>query len=235
MTVPSMSDRPLVSVIMAVKDGERFIAQALDSIQAQTYTNHETVVVDGASTDRSVEIARRYPGVRVIPETGAGFSGAWNDGIGAARGRLIAILDSDDVWEPEKLERQVEVLERRPEVDYVITRMRFFLEPGEECPPPFRPHLFENDHVAHMPSALLARRELFDTVGLFSTTEYTVSSDIDWFARAKDSPAVLAVVDEPLVSKRVHDSNLSNVGAQDLNRQIVALLHDSVARRRAAS
>ena len=104
-----MSERPLVSIVMAVKDGERFIAQGLDSIRAQTYERHETLVVDGASQDRSVEIAQRYSQVRVIPQTGTGFSGAWNEGIEAARGDLIAILDSDDVWEPRKLERQVEV------------------------------------------------------------------------------------------------------------------------------
>ncbi len=230
-----MSEQPLVSVVVAVKDGERFLAQALDSVQAQTHPHHETIVVDGASVDHSVEIARSYPGVRVIAETSPGFSGAWNDGIGVARGDLIAILDSDDLWEPSKLERQVEVLQRRPDVDYVITRMRFFLEPGERCPPAFRPHLLEGDHVAHMPSALLARRELFDRVGMFSTTDYTVSSDIDWFARVKDLPATLAIVDELLVSKRVHASNYSNVHVYDLNRQLLSLLRDSVARRRTTS
>ena len=229
-----MSDSPTVSVIMAVKNGERFVAQALDSIRAQTYPALETIVVDGDSTDGTVQIAESYPAVRVISETGTGFWGAWNDGLGAARGELIAIIDSDDVWEPTKLERQVAVLRDRPEVDYVITRMRFFLEPGFDCPLQFKRELLEGTHVAHMPSALLARRELFDTVGGFSTTRYTISSDIDWFARAKDSAATLALVDEMLVSKRVHDTNISNLLARDLNHQIVSLLRDSVARKRAA-
>ena len=115
----------------------------------------------------------------------------------------------------------------------MITRASFFLEPGVPCPPEFRAELLEGDYVANMPSALLARRGLFDCVGMFSTTDFTIASDIDWFTRAKDSPARLALVDEPLVRKRVHDSNLSNVAARDLNGQIVALLRDSLARKRA--
>jgi glycosyltransferase involved in cell wall biosynthesis len=230
-----MSEPPLVSIVMAVKDGDRFIGQALDSIQAQTWSRHETVVVDGGSIDRSVEIAEGYPGVRVISQAGTGFWGAWNEGIAVARGSLIAILDSDDLWEPRKLERQVEVLQSRPEVDYVITRMSFFLEPGHPCPAPFKAQLLEGDHLGNLPSALLARRELFDSVGMFSTTDYTIASDIDWFARAKDSDAVLAVVPELLVRKRVHDLNVSNVQARDLNRQVVSLLRDSLTRQRAPS
>jgi glycosyltransferase involved in cell wall biosynthesis len=227
-----MTDSPLVSIVMAVKDGERYIAQALDSVRAQRYRHRETIVVDGGSRDRSAQIAGGYESVRVLPQAGAGFPGAWNEGIAAARGELIAFLDSDDVWEPEKLERQVELLRRRPDVGYVITRARFFLEPGEAVPQSFRPELLAGDHVAHMPSALLARREVFATVGLFSTTEYTISSDIDWFARAKDAPVTMAVVDQPLVHKRVHASNLSSLGARELNREVVGLLRDSVSRKR---
>lgn len=224
-----------VSVLMPVRDGERFVGQALDSIAAQTRPAHETIVVDGGSQDRSAEIARGYPRTRVIPQTGTGFWGAWNDGLDAAEGELIAFLDSDDLWEPRKLELQVDLLRRRPEVDYVIARGTLFLEPGQAPLPEFPAGLFEGDHVAHMPGALLARREVFDTVGRFSTDQFTIGSDIEWFARAKDSPAVMAIVDEVLIRKRIHDANVSHVAARDLNRQITSLLRASVARKRRAA
>jgi glycosyltransferase involved in cell wall biosynthesis len=222
---------PLVSVIMPVRDGERFIGQAIESVLDQTYEHHELIVVDGKSTDRSPEIALSYPGVRLIQETGTGFASAWNDGVAAASGELVAFLDSDDVWEPSKLERQVEVLVRQPEVDYVIARARFLAEPGAPLPPGFKPELLDSDHVANMPSALLIRRTSFDAVGPFRT-DMTAANDIDWFARAKDLPLTLAIVPEVLVYKRVHDRNWSYTHAGKLHQELVELLRESVARQR---
>jgi glycosyltransferase involved in cell wall biosynthesis len=224
-------DRPLVSVIIPVKNGERFLPQALADVASQTYEHHEIVVVDGRSTDRSAEIAAAFPGVRCIDQVGDGFADAWNVGIGAATGDLIAFLDSDDRWTPEKLERQVELLRGDAGIAYAITRVRFVLEPGHPPPPGFKPELLETDHVAHMPSALLARRSVFDEIGRFST-EYEIANDIDWFARLKDSGLRGAVVPEVMVLKRVHDANLSYFASQNRNPELLRLLRESVARQR---
>jgi glycosyltransferase involved in cell wall biosynthesis len=224
----------LVSVIMAVRNGERFIAQALESVVSQTYGDWEIVVVDGSSADRSVEIASSYPRIRCLTQAGrTGFAGAWNEGIAAADGSLICFLDSDDLWEPNKLERQVEVLRRRPEVDYVITRVQFLAEPGVPLPPGFKPELLESDHVAHMPSAVMIRRVALDDVGPFRT-DLEIANDIDWFARAKDRSLTLATVPEVLVRKRLHDRNLSYTKAERLNDEVLELLRSSVARQRSA-
>jgi glycosyltransferase involved in cell wall biosynthesis len=222
---------PLVSVVIPVKNGDAYLAQAIESVLAQTYVHHEIVVVDGGSTDRSAEIARSYPGVRLLDQAGTGFAGAWNEGVQVAAGDLLAFLDSDDLWMPAKLERQVQVLDERPDVGYVVSRARFVLEPGHPCPPGFRPELLEGDHVANMPSALLIRRSAFEAVGPFRT-DYTIASDIDWFARAKDLPLGWATVPEVLLLKRVHSRNLSYTAAQNMNGELLDLLRDSVARRR---
>jgi glycosyltransferase involved in cell wall biosynthesis len=221
----------LISIIIPVKNGERFLAEALGDVTAQTYRERETIVVDGRSTDRSVEIARSFAGVRVLTQARTGFADAWNVGLAAATGELVAFLDSDDRWPRDKLAKQVGLLRRRPEVDYVITFMRYFMEPGMPTPPGFRPHLLEGEHVAYMPSALLARRKVFETIGVFPT-DYTVANDIEWFARLKDSELVGDVVPEVVVRKRVHDTNLSLFAARDLNRELLRLLRESVARQR---
>jgi glycosyltransferase involved in cell wall biosynthesis len=226
-----MTGRPLVSVIIPVRNGERFLPQALDDVAAQTYADHEVVVVDGRSTDRSAEIARSRAGVRCVEQAGDGLPDAWNVGLDAADGELIAFLDSDDRWLPGKLEAQVGLLDRDPHTDYVITRVRFFLEPGKPCPPGFDPALLDGSHVANMPSALLARRSVFETIGNFPT-DYEIASDIDWFARLKDSELGRAVIDETLVEKRVHDTNLSYFAASAMPRELLRLLRDSVARQR---
>lgn len=222
--------RPLVSVVIATRNAERYLATALASVAAQTYDKVETIVVDKASVDRSVEIAREH-GARCVQQRGTGFAGAWNEGIEVARGELIALLDSDDSWSEEKLEVQVGLLEARPELDYAIGRVRFFLEPGLEPPPGFNPDLLGTDHVAHMPGALLARRRVFDAVGPFRT-DFEIASDIDWFARLKDAGLRTEVAAGALTHKRVHDANLSYFEAQDMSREILRLLRASVARQR---
>jgi glycosyltransferase involved in cell wall biosynthesis len=219
-----------VSVVMPVKNGEPYLEQAIESVLAQTQPPQELLVVDGASTDRSLEIARSYSGVRCLEQVGTGFAGAWNEGVEAAAGQLLAFIDSDDLWTDDKLERQLALLEERPGLDYVISRVRFFLEPGHTSPPGFKPELLEGHHIANMPSALLVRRSAFDAVGPFRT-DLTIASDIDWFARAKDLPLTLGTVPEVLVHKRVHDRNLSYTAAQEMNHELLGLLRRSVARR----
>ena len=230
---PDEAEQPLVSVIIAVRNGERFLSQAIESVLAQTYGRREIVVVDGSSTDRSREIALSYPQVRCAVEDGHGFAHAWNVGLEAARGGLIAILDSDDRWHPRKLEAQVELM-REPALDYAITRMSFFLEPGHELPRGFRAETLKGDHVAHMPSAVLVRRSTFQTVGAFRT-DLDVTSDIDWFARLKDAGMRVGIVPEVLVYKRVHDANASFIQGRSFNRELLTLLRESLARQRRAS
>ncbi len=228
-----MTTRALTtSLVMAVRDGARFLALALDSVQAQTRPPDEIVVVDGGSQDDSVAIASSYPHVRVVQQQRqGGFAGAWDEGIALTTGDAVALLDSDDVWAPRKLEWQVAMLDARPELGYVVGKVRHFLEPGFALPASFRPEILEVERVAPMPGAVLVRRAALDAVGPWASS-YAIAADIDWFARAKDLLGPPGVVDELVISKRVHDTNLSLFAAQELNVEILALLRESVARRR---
>src|SRR3954470_15704279 len=125
---------PLVSALVPVFNGERFLAEALDSIFAQRWEPLEVVVVDDGSTDRSAEIARSYS-VSYLHQENAGIATARNAAIEAAGGEIVAFLDADDVWLPGSLEKRVEHLLDTPEVGFVVGRMEVFLEPGHERPP----------------------------------------------------------------------------------------------------
>jgi glycosyltransferase involved in cell wall biosynthesis len=221
-------------VIVPTLNAERFLRDALDSVVAQTYQAWELVLVDGGSTDGTLAIARSYERVRSIRQGGAGLADAWNCGLEAAAGELIAFLDSDDRWEAGKLDRQVRLLEADADIDCSITKARFVLEPGVEAPSGFRPELLASEHVANMPSALLARRSVFARIGTFDT-RWGIAPDVDWFARAKDAGLRVAIVPEVLVHKRVHDRNLSTQGGATFNRELVAVLRESVERRRGAA
>jgi glycosyltransferase involved in cell wall biosynthesis len=114
-----MSATPRVSAIVPAYNAAAYLGEALDSALAQTYTSLEIVVVDDGSTDATGAVADAYaaahPGrVRVIHQANAGLPGARNTAIAAARGELLALLDADDVWLPDHLERVMAVFDAEP-------------------------------------------------------------------------------------------------------------------------
>src|SRR5947208_1919794 len=97
---------PLVSVVIPVFNRHRYVREAIESVLAQTYPAVEVVVTDDGSTDETPDVLRSFGDrIRVITQPNAGIAAARNVAVGAARGSLIALLDSDDRWLPNKLER----------------------------------------------------------------------------------------------------------------------------------
>lgn len=227
---------PRVSIIMAVKNAERYLAQALESIQAQSFSDYEIILVDASSTDRTVVIAKTFMNVRVLQQTGVGFADAWNCGISEARGEFVSLLDSDDVWDREKLALQAAYLNTHPDIDCVIGHVRFFADPQVQLPATFRPSLLEGSYLAHMPGAMMVRRSVFSRIGLFDP-EMRVASDIDWFAKLKDAGIREGVIDRVVIHKRVHETNVSYTGAKDTkyDRELLETLRRSIVRQRAAA
>ncbi|HEY9623085.1 MAG TPA: glycosyltransferase [Crinalium sp.] len=106
---------PRVSVIIPTYNGDRYLAQAIDSALAQTYRDHEVIVIDDGSTDRTKVILQAYGGrIRAISQKNQGVAIARNHGIAVARGELVAFLDADDVFLPDKLAAQVAVFDTHP-------------------------------------------------------------------------------------------------------------------------
>jgi glycosyltransferase involved in cell wall biosynthesis len=225
-----MSD-PTVSVVMAVLDAEPFLRESLDSVVFQRHPV-EIVVVDGGSKDGSAEIASSYEEVRLVEQRGRGLGNAWNEGIAASSGELIAFLDSDDRWLPGKLDAQIARLEADQGLAGVIGMVRFFLEAGEPLPSGFRPHLLQGEHVGQMPGALLARRRTFERVGVFEES-YRIAVDVDWFARLKDAGLGLGMIPELVLEKRVHGSSLSHSDQDLLAGELALAMRASVVRQRA--
>jgi len=111
---------PLVSVVIPVYNGERFLRESLESVVAQTFQDYEIVCVDDGSTDGSCALLKQYGArVRVIQQANAGQSAARNVGVRQATGGFVAFLDQDDRWYPSKLAQQVTVLSAEPDVAMV--------------------------------------------------------------------------------------------------------------------
>ncbi len=223
---------PLVSVVMAVRNGDRFLREAIDSVLQQTYRPMEIVLVDGQSTDGTAEIACSYPEIRYILQKTLGVAEAYNLGVESSAGELIGFLSHDDLWPPDKLTLQAAFLTEHPEADCVVARVKFFLEPGCAFPPSLRENLLEGDHPLRIPETLLARRRVFDRVGLFDT-EIRAAEDMDWFARAADMGVAIALIDKVLLHKRIHDRNTS-VQTDKNMQSMFDLLRRSASRKRKA-
>jgi glycosyltransferase involved in cell wall biosynthesis len=221
---------PLVSVIIPVYNGERYLASALRSVLAQDYRPIEILVIDDGSDDRSAEIARGWPEVRYFHQKNQGIPVARNTGLEHARGELVAFLDADDIWMPEKLSLQVRHLQDHAELGYVFTWQRIFLDPGVERPSWLKPELLENDSVGYLMSSLLARKTVFTLIGGFDA-RFILSEDSEWLFRAKDAGIPVGVVPQVLLHKRVHDSNLTRLTGES-QPLLLQVVRASVERKR---
>jgi glycosyltransferase involved in cell wall biosynthesis len=223
--------KPLVSVVVPVYNGERFLAECLESVLAQTWRPLDVIAVDDGSTDRSRDVIARFPDVRCVVQPNRGVASARNAGIMAARGGFIGLIDQDDLWLPEKIAAQMEPLLADPSVDYVLTRQVRFLEGDMPAPSWVRPHFLDGVVGGFEPSAALIRRSAFERIGTFDP-QYVQGSDSDWFFRANDAALRVVVVDAPLLRRRIHADNNSRFterSVSDLRR----IAFESIRRKRA--
>ena len=115
---------PLVSVVIPSFNYARFLVDCVDSALAQTYPHREIIVVDDGSTDNTRQVLEHYGDKIVyIHQSNQGLSQARNTGIHAAKGEFIALLDSDDLWHPRKLELQIRCMKDHPEIGLLATEL----------------------------------------------------------------------------------------------------------------
>ena len=204
-----MSDA-LVTAIVAVFNGDRFLGEAIESILAQDYRPLEVIVVDDASTDASAEIAASFRDVVVIRRRqNGGPSPARNDGIARAKGDLITFLDADDKMTPGRLETQVGTLMANPEVGCVLMGQELLLEGAAGVPTWLRPFGEPEDVVGGLMISAMARRAVFERVGDFDPT-YRLCEDVDWLFRVREAGIPIEVLSQIGVIRRIHEDNATH-------------------------
>jgi glycosyltransferase involved in cell wall biosynthesis len=195
-----MTPEPLVSVIIPVFNGERHVADAIASVLAQRHHALEVIVVDDGSTDASADVVCRIADARcrLVTQPSSGAAAARNRGISESTGALLAFLDADDVWTPDKLDRQLLALTANPEIDMAFGHYVTF--GGGHDASDARP--------GYSLGTMLVRRESFLRVGLLSTA-WRVGEFIDWYARAEEAGLRHAMLPDVLLRRRAHDDNLT--------------------------
>lgn len=210
---------PAVSVIMPAYNVAPYIGEAIESVLAQTFADFELIVIDDGATDASAEIAAAFgardPRVRVVRQANAGISAARNHGLRVAAGEVMAILDSDDAWDPGYLQAQMAVLAERPEVD-IVTGNAWFLgsrlsgRPARPWPDgrptPTLASILADETAVFIMS--IFRRRVYQTVGPFDEGLRT-NEDYDFWLRAACAGFVFHRNDRPLGYYRRRDDSLS--------------------------
>lgn len=219
-----------ISVVIPALNAERFIGEAIESVQAQTLSVAEIIVTDNGCTDRTAQIAREF-GAVVVEEPIRGISRSRNAGIRSCKHEWIALLDSDDLWDAQKIEHQWAAIQSCPDAAVVSSYFRviqddsILLEDSDEVAQQiwngYQGRMIVNDHCRYFPdfepdffprflpscSEVMLRRDVFATAGLFDE-EVLYNEDFEFFMRVL-ARFPLALVDKTLVSCRRHDEKHS--------------------------
>lgn len=233
-----MKNSYLASAIIIFFNGEVYLEEAIDSIFSQTYGRWELLLVDDGSTDRSTAIAKNY--AQQYPEKvfyleheshqNRGMSATRNLGIAKAKGDYIAFLDADDIWLPQKLERQIAILEQYPHIGMVAGPTQYWYSWTESLadqkrdslreigvqanrcydPPSLLSGLLRNEVNAPATCGVLIRRSVFETAGLFEETFRGLFEDRAFFSKVYLKSPVF-VMDECLDKYRQHPDSTCHV------------------------
>jgi len=224
----------LVSVIISVYNGEKYLAETIESVVNQNYPNIEIIIVDDGSTDSSGKVAQRFvPSARYHYQPNCGIAAAWNKGIELARGNFFSFLDADDYWSKNKIQRQMDIFREDSTLDIVFGQVKQFHSPelSEEekqkiwCPDKLMPGV-------HAGTMLIKRKSYF-RVGLFNT-KWRRGIFNDWHLRATELGLRMHMLPDLLMWRRLHRANHGIVN-RDKSVDYVRMLKASLDRRRLRS
>ncbi|MDE2028537.1 MAG: glycosyltransferase family 2 protein, partial [Candidatus Omnitrophica bacterium] len=231
---------PLVSIIIPAYNAGTLIGQTIESALGQTYKSTEIILVNDGSTDNTRHFIEQYTskGVMCIHKENGGPASARNRGFEASKGDYIAFLDADDIWEPEKLAKQIVCFKSNPAAGLVYTAVNIIDEHGQFVRSRLPQNLsgmvfnelFQKNHIAA--SSVMVRRECFTRVGGFDEDPEMISvEDYDLWLRMSALYEV-AYINEPLIKYRLLDNSVSKniarsyLGELKVVKKNYALFHD---------
>ena len=214
-----------ISAIVPAWNAADTLHETLDSIAAQTVAPDEVIVVDDGSTDDTARVASRHPlNVKLIQTENRGHPAALNTGIAASTGEMIAMLDSDDLWEPEKTRLQLAVMENDPAIGVVVGHFSTF-----ECPsiPPERfatLSYVKGGQPGYLGGCLLVRREWLAPEQFMFDEAMKTAHLIEWFRNVRVAGIVEQVILEIVMRRRIRPGTLGSrqaAGAETKMSQFV--------------
>lgn len=207
---------PLLSIVTPCFNRREFVAEAIESVISQDYPYVEHVVVDGGSTDGTLEVLSRYPHLRVISEPDQGVYDALNKGLRMARGEVVGLLNTDDLYQVPGLSEMVDELDRHPEWSAVSGAADIFeVDPhGRKTTMANFPAVQYGDLVrrialsAPIINAWLFRKSELERIGFFNR-KYRIVGDSDLFIRARLGGLNFGPLDKTVYHYRSHKGSLT--------------------------
>jgi glycosyltransferase involved in cell wall biosynthesis len=220
----------MISVVLAVHNGAKFLAAALNSVMRQTCAPGEVIVVDDGSTDASADIAASFgPPIRVLRCAHRGAALALNAGLAEARGELLAFIDADDLWADEKLAQQSAALASDLSIEAIFGRVVQFTDMDCRIAEPNEIKQKSRSFVGISKISMLIRRAAFDRVGPFNAA--MVADFPDWYARAVCSGIRIECLDSVVAFRRIHHNNTTRLQRKSLERDYLRLVRARIAQR----
>lgn len=234
---------PAVSVIMLTYNREKYVRESIGSLLAQTYANFELIIIDDGSTDGTIDILRSFTDERIsvyfLEHTRYG-SKMRNFGISKSRGDLIAFLDSDDLWMPQKLEVQIEQMTKNPSLGFTVSEVIEFSDEGgvlknsiynDHGKAYFAGNIFNqyvNNDLVIYPSTVLFRRSCLDLLGPWNEDYHWTDNE---FLHRLSYHFEAWISYEPLAQIRKHDQNHSTLYLHDTIIEMVPMIHSLLLRK----
>jgi glycosyltransferase involved in cell wall biosynthesis len=209
---------PQISALIAVRNGERHLAEAINSCLSQTLRPSEIIVVDDGSDDGTSAIIQSYgPDVVHVRQDWSGVAAAYNAGVARTRSPIVAFLDHDDLWEPNKLEAQSAILEGDADLDAVFCMAMQFISPEVDADLRARLSVPTQSQEAMASSSLFVTKTALERFGPF-TGGRDATAFVMWFLRARSAGLRFRTAPQVLMRRRVHSSN-SGIRDKLVNRQ----------------
>jgi len=225
---------PLVTAAIPVRDGEAYLAEAIESVLGQSRPCDQVIVVDNGSTDSSAAIAAGFgDGVEVVSEPRPGIGAARNAALRVARGDFLAFLDADDVWEAEKTALQLAAFEAEPGLQLAFGHVRQFVSPDLPAEEAERMRVPTAPQPGQYIGAMLARREAIEAIGPWPE-DVRVSDGLTFLLRVRELGLAQVMLAETVTLRRVHGANHS-IHNRDERGEFARHLKRSLDRRREAA
>jgi glycosyltransferase involved in cell wall biosynthesis len=233
MAMSKAENRFLVSAIIPVYNGQRFLGEAIESVLNQTYGSIELIVVDDGSTDNTASIAKKFgPSVKYYYQSNRGTAAALNQGIDLAAGGFLAFLGADDHWTKDKTELQMAAFASNDKLDIVSGYVKQFFSPELNSSERSRIQYSKKLMPGQVIPAMLIKRSVFSHVGLFEI-QWQVGAEMSWYLRAMELGVKMIVMPDLVLFRRIHKNN-KGITKRHLIKQRVHILKASLERRRNA-
>lgn len=222
-----------VSVVLPVYNRAAYVGEAIESVYAQTLPPAELIVIDDGSTDDSVAVVERYarPGLTIVRQENRGIGAARNRGLRIASCEAIAFIDSDDLWESDKLERQCRALQAEGGADLVFGHLVEFLTPERAADASMSLRVARQPVPGLIATTLLARRDAILRIGYFDE-HLRVGEFVEWMSRARDLGLNVLTLAETVARRRIHGGNTVLVRS---NADYLRAIKMTLDRRRAGA